>query len=56
MTNPHSQLGQFDNNPARQDVEEMGRLVGIHFALNAILNDHKQLVEALAGEPAAVIS
>lgn len=55
MTDPHSKLGQFKGNPARQDVEEMGRLIGIHFALNAILNDHKQLVEAFAGEPAAVL-
>jgi nickel-dependent lactate racemase len=55
MTDPHSKLGQFDENPARQDVEEMGRLIGIDFALNAILNDHKQLVEAFAGEPAAVL-
>ncbi|GAB4438418.1 MAG: nickel-dependent lactate racemase [Anaerolineae bacterium] len=55
MTDPGSQLGRFAGNPARQDVEEMGRLIGIHFALNAILNDHKQLVEAFAGEPAAVL-
>lgn len=55
MTDSRSQLGRFDDNPARQDVEEMGRLIKIHFALNAILNDHKQLVEAIAGEPTAVV-
>jgi len=55
MTDPGSQLGRFAGNPARQDVEEMGRLIGIHFALNAILNDHKQLVEAIAGEPDAAL-
>ncbi|MEW5957702.1 MAG: nickel-dependent lactate racemase [Chloroflexota bacterium] len=55
MIDPRSQLGRFDDNPARQDVEEMGRLIGVHFALNTILNDHKQLVEAIAGEPAAVL-
>jgi nickel-dependent lactate racemase len=55
MSHPHAQLGRFADNPARQDVEEMGRQIGIHFALNAILNDHKQLVEAIAGEPAAVL-
>ncbi|RME97807.1 MAG: nickel-dependent lactate racemase, partial [Chloroflexi bacterium] len=55
MTHPQSRLGQFEGNPARQDVEEMGRLIGVHFALNAILNDHKQLVQAIAGEPVAVL-
>ncbi len=55
MSDPHSKLGQFESNPARQDVEEMGRLTGVHFALNAILNDHKQLAEAIAGEPTAVL-
>jgi nickel-dependent lactate racemase len=55
MTAAHSKLGEFDRNPARQDVEDMGRLVQIHFALNAILNDHKQIVEVIAGEPEAVM-
>jgi nickel-dependent lactate racemase len=55
MTEPDSKLGEFDRNPARQDVEDMGRLVQVHFALNAILNDRKQIVEVIAGEPQAVI-
>jgi nickel-dependent lactate racemase len=55
MADPAASLGNYETNPARQDVEEMGRMVGVHFALNAILNDHKQLVTALAGEPQAVM-
>jgi nickel-dependent lactate racemase len=55
MAHPHSALARYDDNPARQDVEEMGRMMGVHFALNAILNDHKQIVEAIAGEPVAVM-
>lgn len=56
MMDPQAQLGVYDTNPARQDVEEMGRLAGIHFALNAILNDHKQIVKVIAGEPVAVMA
>ncbi len=56
MTDPQAQLGRYEDNPARQDVEEMGRMVGIHFALNDILNDHKELVTAVAGEPLAVMT
>jgi nickel-dependent lactate racemase len=56
MADPRAILGQYEHNPARQDVEEMGQMVGVHFALNAILNDHKQLVAAIAGEPRAVMA
>lgn len=55
MTDPRARLGCFDDNPARQDVEEIGRIVGVHFALNAILNESKEIVEVVAGEPVAVM-
>lgn len=55
MTDPQARLGRYDDNPVRQDIEEMGRLIEIHFALNAILNENKELVSALAGEPRAVM-
>lgn len=55
MIDPRAQLGRYDDNPARQDVEEIGRLIGVHFALNAVLNGAKQIVHAVAGEPHAVM-
>jgi lactate racemase len=55
MTHPDSQLGKYDTNPARQDVEEIGQMVGVHLALNSILNQEKQIVKALAGDPVAVM-
>jgi len=55
MTHPGSQLGEYETNPARQDVEEIGQKIGINIALNAILNQDKQIVQALAGEPVAVM-
>ncbi len=55
MTHPDSQLGKYHTNPARQDVEEIGKKIGVHLALNAILNQNKQIVEALAGDPVAVM-
>jgi lactate racemase len=55
MTEPGSELGHYDDNPARQEVEEIGRMLGIGYALNAILNEHKQIVHALAGDPVAVM-
>ncbi len=55
MTDPLAQLGRYDDNPARQDVEEIGRLIGVHLALNAILNEKKKIVHVVAGEPTAVM-
>ena len=55
MIDPLSQLGSYETNPARQDVEEIGEKIGVHFALNAILNQDKQIVQALAGAPRAVM-
>jgi nickel-dependent lactate racemase len=56
MSEPQARLGQFADNPVRQDIEEMGQMVGIHFALNAILNEQKKIVEVVAGDPAAVMA
>lgn len=55
MTHPDSQLGTYKNNPARQDVEVIGKKINIHLALNAILNLDKEIVHALAGDPLAVM-
>ncbi len=55
LTEPGSELGHYDDNPTRQEVEEIGRMMGVGFALNAILNDRKQIVHALAGDPVAVM-
>jgi len=42
--------GNFFNNPVRQDIEEAGRLVGIGFIFNVILNDKKNIIDAVAGK------
>ena len=55
MIDPQSRLGYFEENPARQDVEEIGRIVGVHFALNTILNENKKIVEVIAGKPETVM-
>ncbi len=55
MAHPMSKLGEYEANPARQDVEEIGKAFNIHLALNAILNQGRQIVHVLAGEPRAVM-
>ena len=55
MLDQRSDLARYEDNPARQDVEEIGRMIGVHFALNAVINESKQIVRVLAGEPEAVM-
>ncbi|MBN1666456.1 MAG: nickel-dependent lactate racemase [Anaerolineales bacterium] len=55
MTHPASKLGEYHDNPARQDVEAIGEKIGIHLAVNAILNRKKDIIQVLAGEPRAVM-
>jgi nickel-dependent lactate racemase len=56
MTAPGAQINRYEDNPCRQDVEEVGRIIGVDYALNAVLNDHKQIVHALAGAPLDVMA
>ena len=44
-------IGIVEENPMRQDVEEMGRMAKIQFALNTILTDDFQIVRGFAGHP-----
>jgi len=55
MTQPGAELGHYDDNPARQEVEEIGQMMGIGYALNVIMNDRKEIVHALAGDPREVM-
>ena len=55
MRDLNARLGEFEANPARQDVEAIGRMIGIDFAVNALLNADKQIIRAFAGDPVAVM-
>ncbi|MCI0708893.1 MAG: nickel-dependent lactate racemase [Chloroflexi bacterium] len=55
MLEDGSQMGHYADNPARQDVEEIGALIGIDYALNVVLNAQKHIVNVLAGDPVEVM-
>lgn len=55
MVEEGARLGHYHHNPPRQDVEEIGEMIGVHLALNAILNDRQEIVEVAAGQPGAVM-
>jgi nickel-dependent lactate racemase len=56
LVHPNAITGHYTDNPMRQDVEEIGEKIGLHFVLNAVLNLNKQIVQAIAGNPRAVMA
>lgn len=55
LNDPCAFLGEYQHNPMRQDVEEIGKMMGIHLALNVILSSKRQIITALFGTPHAVM-
>jgi lactate racemase len=50
MLDDNSIAGVFNDNPLRQDIEEVGKIVGIDFIYNVILDDHKNIIAAFSGK------
>ncbi len=50
MVSPMPHLGRLDN-PMRQEIEEIVKLVPLHFMVNAVLDRHGRIVHIVAGEP-----
>ncbi len=49
MIEPSSSAGRLDG-AVREDIEEAGRMVGIDFILNVVLNEKKEIIFAAAGD------
>ncbi len=55
LIDANSRLGEYKENPLRQDIEEIGRLMKVDFAMNVIMNGRSEIVHILSGSPAAVM-
>ncbi len=42
--------GKLAGNPVREDIEEAAAMVGIDFLLNVVLDEHKEILFAVAGD------
>jgi nickel-dependent lactate racemase len=42
--------GRLEGNPVRLDMEEAGRIVGVDFILNVVVDERKRIVGAVAGD------
>ena len=45
-----AKAGKIEGNPIREEIEEIGEMVGIDFMVNAVLNSHKKIVKVVAGD------
>ena len=50
MVSPDACAGKLVGNPIREDIEEAGAICGIDFIVNVVLDEHKHIVYAVAGE------
>lgn len=55
MASPAARVGNIRDNPARLDINEAGRMIGIDLVINVCLNPAKQAVALLVGEAEAVL-
>ena len=53
MVDPAACAGAIENNPIRQDIEEAGAICGVDFIVNVVLDSHKEIVCAVAGDVTA---
>ena len=50
MTDERACAGNMDDNPVRQDLEEGASMCGMDFILNVVLDEHKKVIHAVAGD------
>jgi len=53
MVSEDACAGKLLGNPIREDIEEAGSICGIHYIVNAVLDEHKHIVYAVAGDVTA---
>ncbi|MBQ8075987.1 MAG: nickel-dependent lactate racemase [Oscillospiraceae bacterium] len=50
MVKPEACAGRLEGNPVREDIEEAASMLGIDFIVNVVLDEHKEIIRAFAGD------
>lgn len=53
MVRPEAHAGRLAVNPIREDIEEAAAICGIDYIVNVVLDEHKQIIKAVAGDVTA---
>ncbi len=51
---PGAVVGEIRDNPVRQDIEEIGGMVEVHWVINVVLNESNDMVRIFSGDPVEV--
>ena len=50
MIRPEACAGRLEGNPVREDIEEAAAMLGVDFIVNVVLDEHKEIIRAFAGD------
>jgi nickel-dependent lactate racemase len=50
MVKSEASAGRLEGNPVREDIEEAGRICGIDYIINVVLDEKKKIIKAVAGD------
>jgi len=50
MTSEDAHAGKITGNPVREDIESAGKICGAEYLLNVVLDEHKNIIYAAAGD------
>ena len=50
MVQEAAHAGALEGNPIREDIEEAAAICGIDYIVNVVLNEHKEIIRAVAGD------
>lgn len=50
MIQPDAKAGKLDGNPVREDIEEAAEICRLDYIVNVVLDEHKQIIYAVAGD------
>ena len=50
MTSSNAHSGKIEGNPVREDIEAAGKICGVDYIVNVVLDEHKNIVYAAAGD------
>jgi nickel-dependent lactate racemase len=50
LFNSQAVVGEIQDNPVRQDIEEIGKMIGVHWVVNAVLDETNHIVRIFSGD------
>ena len=50
MVHPDARSGNIEDNPVHEEMQEAAEKVGVDFNINVVTNEHREIIEIVAGE------